>query len=59
MGHAENCLMGVGVKGDLRVPDGHVGACTQEATCSLESICQMPVRYHPICLEMVSMVGNP
>lgn len=59
MASVEKCLMTVEVKGDLRVPDRHLGACRQEATLSLENIYLLPVRYHPICFEIISIIGNP
>lgn len=60
MASVEKCLMGVEMKGDLRVPDRHPSICRQEATFSLENVCLiMPVKSHLVCLEIIGIIGSP
>lgn len=54
-GQCREILMGVVVKGDLRVPDRHLGACRPGARLSLENVYLMAVRYLPIFLEIISI----
>ena len=44
MASVEKCLMGVTIRGDLRVPDRYLGTWRQEAKLALKKVCSVPVK---------------